>query len=136
MPDTELSVSNPAEPPPGSEMKYGRASHYAETCSSHLVIDGLGGGLCPHPPLGNCLLLWGLGIFEAMLENKKEMFPFHSALPISLCTTVRIYIHKYLRLHTGSSHPPSPQQKKKEKKKATRFQSNTSKLIPITGVQL
>lgn len=70
--------------PLGAEMKYGRASHYTETCSSHLVIDGLGGGLCPHPPLRNCLLLRGLGIFEAMLENKRCFLFTHC--PPSACT--------------------------------------------------
>lgn len=105
--------------PLGAEMKYGRASHYTETCSSHLVIDGLGGGLCPHPPLRNCLLLRGLGIFEAMLENKR-CFLFTHCPPcqpahepedvhtreVHICGHARSFSQGY----RGSSHPPSPQQ--------------------------
>lgn len=63
VPDTELSVSNPAELLLGAEMKYGRASHYTETCSSYLVIDGLGEASASALHFGNCLLLWGLGVF-------------------------------------------------------------------------
>lgn len=74
-------------------MKYGKASHYTETCSSHLVIDGLGRGLCPHFPLRKCLLLWELGTFEAMLENKKDAsFPLFVP-SVSLHTTLRICTH-------------------------------------------
>lgn len=49
MPDTERSISNPAELALGAEMKY-RELHV-----THLVIDGLAEGLCPHLPLGNRL---------------------------------------------------------------------------------
>lgn len=46
MPDTERSISSPTELALGAEM------NYRELLVTHLVIDGLAGGLCPHLPLG------------------------------------------------------------------------------------
>lgn len=91
VPDTELSVSNPAEPPPGCRDEIRESFTLHRDPSSHLVIDGLGGGLCPHPPLRGCLLLRGLDIFEAMLKNKRCFLSTLS--PPSLHTTRRIHIH-------------------------------------------
>lgn len=72
-----------------AEMKYGRASHYTETCSSHLVIDGLGGGLCPSPPLRNCLLYGGGASLKQCWKTKDASFSL-VALPVSLLTSLKI----------------------------------------------
>lgn len=72
VPDTERSISKPAELALGAEMKY-RELHI-----THLVIDGLVGGLCPPPSTRELPVLRGLGTSEAMLEYRKDMFPFYS----------------------------------------------------------
>lgn len=81
--------------PLGAEMKYGRASHYTETYGSHLVIDGLSGGLCPHPPLRNRLLACYHGGWASLKQCWKTRDASFSpcALPIRLHTTMRILIH-------------------------------------------
>lgn len=117
VPDTELSISNPAEPPPGCRNEIRESFTLHRDLYSHLVIDSLGGGLCPHPPLGNCLLLWGWGILEAML-GKKEMLSFYSFFSQSACAQlwrciheVHIYGHTYSFSRAASEFcSSSPQQ--------------------------
>lgn len=104
--------------PLGAEMKYGRASHYTETCSSHLVIDGLGRGLCPHPPLGTACYYGGWASLKQCWKTKDASFSL-GALPVSLHTSLRmdtreVHIcgraHGFSQGHRASSHPLSPQQ--------------------------
>lgn len=70
VPDTERSVSNPAELALGAEMKY-RELHI-----THLVIDGRAGGLCPHLPLGNCLYRGGWASMKQCWKIRKTRFLF------------------------------------------------------------
>lgn len=112
VPDTELSISNPAEPPPGCRNEIRESFTLHRDLYSHLVIDSLGGGLCPHPPLGNCLLLWGWGILEAMLGKRCFLFtlsspsqPVHNCEDAYMkCTYMAIHTAS-LGLHQSSVHP-------------------------------
>jgi hypothetical protein len=70
VPDTERSISNPAELALGAEMKY------SELHITHLVIDGLAGGLCPHLPLGNCLYCGGWAPPKQCWNIRKACFFF------------------------------------------------------------
>lgn len=70
VPDTERSISNPTELALGAEM------NYRELHVTHLVIDGLAGGLCPHLPLGNCLYCGGWAPLKQCWNIRKTCFPF------------------------------------------------------------
>lgn len=74
-------------------MKYGRASHYTETCSSYLVIDGLGEASASALHLGTACYYGGWASLKQWWKTRKRCFLF-SLCPISLHTIMKVNTHK------------------------------------------
>lgn len=89
VPDTERSISSPAELALGAEMKY-RELHI-----THLVIDGLAGGLCPHLPLGNCLYCGGWAPLKLCWNIRKTCFLFTLCPSVGLSSTLRTHMYPH-----------------------------------------